>query len=197
MIRSMTRSSVLNKQDYRSMLAGNDGFDPSSFQLISTQILSGSASSVTFSSLPSTYSHLQIRYVVRQSTAGTIIPMLNFNGDTAANYAWHRLYGNGTTVNSDSSISTTQILALTGPGGSDTAGVFMPAIVDILDYRSTSKNKTVRYLTGAEMNNTARVMALTSGLWASTAAVSSLTLTALSGSFAIGSRFSIYGVKGV
>jgi len=175
-----------------SLSAGAAG----AFELISTQTLSSTATTISFSSLPSNYSHLQIRYSVRQSTTGTLLAMLNFNSDTGANYAWHRLYGNGSTVSSDATSSTTQILALTAPGGSDTTGVFMPAIVDILDYRSTAKNKTVRFLTGCETNNTARVVGLTSGLWASTAAVSSLTLTALSGSFAIGSRFSIYGVKG-
>lgn len=118
--------------------------------------------------------------------------MLTFNG-SGTGYAQHRMYGNGSTVASDNSTSTTQILAMTGPGGSDTTGIFMPQIIDILDYSQTSKNKTARIFTGAHMNNTASVVALTSGLWANTSAISSINLAALSGSYQVGSRFSLYG----
>lgn len=162
------------------------------FQLISTQVLGATATSVTFNSIPSTFRHLQIRSVIRQSTTGTMLSMLTFNG-SGTGYAWHRMYGTGSLVASDNSISTTQILAMPGPGGSDTSGIFMPQIIDVLDYGQTNKNKTVRTLTGAHMTNTQSVVALTSGLWANTAAVTSVNLAALSGSFAVGSRFSLYG----
>lgn len=163
------------------------------FQLISTQVLASTATSVTFSSIPSTFKHLQVRYVVRQSTTGTIATTWNFNGDSGANYAWHRMYGNGGSVGSDGTNAANQILSMTGPGGTDASGIFLVGIADILDYGSTAKNKTIRYATGSKNTSTTNFVALTSGLWTSTAAVTSMTLGALSGSFAIGSRFSLYG----
>ncbi len=165
------------------------------YELISTNVLTSATSSVTFSSIVSTYKHLQIRTTYRRADAGTMLAMLTFNG-SGTGYAWHRLYGSGTTVSSDNSTGTTQILTFGGPSSNDTSGIFMPSIYDVLDYASTSKTKTVRALTGTEMNSTADVVCLSSGLWNNTSAVSSLTIASLAGNFAIGSRFSLYGIKG-
>lgn len=165
------------------------------YELISTTVLGSATSSVTFSSIVSTYKHLQIRTTYRRADAGTMLAMLTFNG-SGTGYAWHRLYGTGSAVYSDATTSTTQILTFAGPSSNDTAGIFMPAIYDVLDYASTTKNTTVRAFTGAEMNSSPDVVMLSSGLWANTSAVTSLTLASLAGNFAIGSRFSLYGIKG-
>lgn len=178
------------------ILAASGGGAAGAYELISTTVLGAATSSVTFSSIVSTYKHLQIRTTYRRADAGTMLAMLTFNGDTGSNYSWHRLYGQGAAVYSDSSTSTTQILTHSGPSSSDTAGIFMPSVYDVLDYASTTKNKTVRAVTGAEMSSTADVIGLTSGLWVNTSAVTSLTLASLVGNFATGSRFSLYGIKG-
>jgi hypothetical protein len=101
------------------------------------------------------------------------------------------LYGDGSTAYSTASTSTTQI-----PGGFNQYTDFGGSIVDILDYANTSKNKTVRTLTGADRNGNG-LIGLRSGYWNSTAAVSSISIIATSGStgFAQYSSFALYGVK--
>ena len=87
---------TLNKSD--SFLNGNAAYKPTDYESIQTVNLTGSQSSITFSSIPGTYKHLQIRGVLRGDRANTgEIVGVQFNGDTtAANYASHRLIGDGT-----------------------------------------------------------------------------------------------------
>ena len=81
---------------------------PSSFESISTQTLSGSASSVTFSSIPSTYKHLQIRAIAQFSGGGVSYVPITFNGDTGLNYSYHWIYGNGSGTRSEEHTSELQ-----------------------------------------------------------------------------------------
>jgi hypothetical protein len=166
-------------------------------ELISTQILSGTASSVTFSSIPTgTYKHLQIRAVTAFNAAGVDGLIARFNGDSAANYSWHYVQGYNSSVSSSGGGAKTSIYA-GDIGSNSTANTFAAGIIDVLDAFSTTKNKTVRSLSGVSQTGLANTIALRSGAWFSTAAVSSLTLTSFSGgSFIVGSRFSLYGVIG-
>lgn len=178
------------------VLASSGGGAAGAYELISTTVLSSATASVSFSSIPSTYKHLQIRMVTRSSTNATTVAKITFNSTTTG-YAKHRLYGNGSSVFSDATTSTTSFTTVTGPGTSDSSGIYMPEIIDILDYASTVKNKTIRAFSGAEMSNTGDVIGLVSGLWQNTSAITSILFEGLSASsFAIGSRFSLYGVKG-
>jgi hypothetical protein len=181
------------------ILASSRNGGAGSFDLISTTILGSSAASVTFdvTGLGSTYKHLQIRAVTRFSS-GTNPMIMRFNSDsTYTNYRTHWLWGNGSSVSSD----TRQASGYTGMSvnqdaiGSDfTANVFGPSVIDILDPFSSSKNKTVRSLVGTP--GTYNNVRLQSGLWMNTAAVTSITLLDYgSSNFITGSRFSIYGVK--
>lgn len=159
-----------------------------------------SVSSITFAGIPSGYKHLQIRYISRCNRADVGDSLgIQFNGDTGSNYARHYIDGNNGVVYVGA--STSQTLSNSGyqAAGNTAANCFGAGIVDILDYTSTSKNKTIRFLGGVE-DNTASAGDITfrSGLWYATpAAITSITLLATSGTqnFVQYSQFALYGVK--
>jgi hypothetical protein len=167
------------------------------FELISTTIATGSSTSVTFSSIPATYTHLQLRVTNRgdYATTNDLLNLLTFNGDTAANYSWHHLYGDGTSAGGMNTASASAIRAGVFPGGSSTATVWSGGVLDILDYANANKYKTARMLVGSH-TTTGKNIKFVSGNWRNTAAITSLTLTTEIGNFTSGSRFSLYGIKG-
>jgi hypothetical protein len=153
------------------------------------------ASSVSFTNIPNTYTHLQIRAITRDTDAGGfgLTTTMNFNSDTGANYSWHWLYGNGSSAaaNSGSSATTTALGWTTGTGG--TANSFAGIVIDILDYANTNKNKTSRVLYGIDLNGSGGVW-LSSGSWRSTSAITSITFNQVA-NFTQYSQFALYGVK--
>ncbi len=158
--------------------------------LISTQVLSSGASSVTFSSIPSTYKHLQIRAAITDSSGAGIVQM-QYNSDTGSNYSWHYLAANGSSVTSYNGTTTTAMRNTLYYWGIQNA-IPTGLILDILDYSSTTKYKTSRAFSGAA-GTSANEMGIFSGLWQNTAAVSSIRLFT-GGTYNAGSRFSLYGV---
>jgi hypothetical protein len=140
---------------------------------------------------------LQVRAVVRESSAaaGYTNSELRFNGDTGSNYSWHYLAGYGSSVLSTDAPNQPNVrLQSFAPGDGSPSGVFGVGVIDILDFASTSKNKTVRALHGA-LTSTNTGIALTSGAWYNTGAVTSINFAIGSNSFLAGTRFSLYGVK--
>ena len=172
-----------------------------SFESIQTVTVgSGGASSAVFSSIPSTYKHLQIRLTARVTGATTDSNIVAyFNTDTTSgNYPQHVLYGTGSSpAGAGYSPSDSNLAIGRTPGASSTSGMFGVGIADILDYTNTNKNKTVRALSGQDQNGSGIVL-LNSGLWLSTAAISTITITAQSGNgnLAQYSSFALYGIKG-
>jgi hypothetical protein len=152
----------------------------------------GGQSSIDFTSIPSTYKHLQIRGMAT-FTSGTNAIVMQNNSDTGSNYMWHQLYGTGSTAGaSAASPSTTFQNVSVAPESGTVAGF----VVDILDYGNTSKYKTSRSLTGYD-NNGSGVIALRSGLWMNTNAITSLTLKYDTGAnFANNTKIALYGIKG-
>jgi hypothetical protein len=158
----------------------------------------GGASSITFSSIPATYRHLQIRYIARSDAAsGTLNLNMIHNSDTGANYSWHRIFGNGTTAGAGGGGSTTVEIVSQVPGATNASSIFGAGVIDILDYANTSKYKTSKTLGGYEENTGAgAAIQFFSGAWYSTTAVNSLTFTLSSSSnFVQYSQFALYGVK--
>jgi hypothetical protein len=178
--------------------AGAAVVDTAAYELISSTILGGTAASVTFSNLgdySSTYKHLQLRIVGRADGGGEESFYAQFNADTGANYASHRLVGNGSSVVSGATTSATSMSTLLFTGNSTTTTAWGGAVLDILDAYSTTKNKTIRSLSGVS-NDTPRI-GLSSGLWASTSSITSITIgRTAGGNMFAGSRFSLYGIKG-
>jgi hypothetical protein len=188
-----TGSSFTNLQKYNDFLAGNAAYNPSSFESIATVTVgAGGASSISFSSIPATYQHLQIRYFGRNTTDNNAAVYMTTNGDTGSNYSWHQVFGSGSSAGTQAFASQTYMSV---GQESSTSNVFDAHIVDLLDYANTNKNKTVRTLGGWEDNTQGRVF-LRSGLWMNTAAISSITLTPSSSNFAQYSSFALYGIKG-
>jgi hypothetical protein len=158
------------------------------YESIQTYTLSTSQASITFSGIPSTYKHLQIRLSAINTTAFGDIYM-QFNSDTGSNYKAHYLYGNGASALAGVLTQTSVYAGFISTGSNTGVG-----ITDILDYGNTNKNKTSRTLMGADRNGSGD-LALTSGLWLNTAAITSITLIPGTNLFAQYSSFALYGVK--
>jgi hypothetical protein len=166
----------------------------SSYEIISTAFGTGSSGVIDFTSIPQTYKHLQIRYTAKNSSTATQMN-ITMNGITSGVYIRHSLLGDGSTASfSNSSTSQTAIQLVESMANSTTANAVNAGVIDILDYSSTTKNKTIKALYGMADNLT-RVY-FSGGLYNQTTAVSSLTLTASANNFASLSRFSLYGIRG-
>lgn len=163
-----------------------------SYDLLETITVGTAVASVEFTNLNatygSTYKHLQVRIVALSGQANWA--SIRLNGDaTAANYRAHSLIGNGSTVSSAAWNGSTNGASIQILAGSTTPA---SSVIDILDAFSTSKNKTLRSLTGWIGND----LALTSGLYINTAAITEIRFRHDSSTFSSGTRISIYGIKG-
>ena len=158
---------------------------------------SGGAANVEFTSIATDWTHLQIRCIARTDRASTSDALkVTFNSDTGANYAYHQLYGQGTSVISGGGSSASQIYADRMSAASATASIFGAAVIDILDYANTNKYKTLRSLGGVDLNGSGE-MHLDSGLWQNTNAITSIKLVPNVGpNFVQYSHFALYGIKG-
>jgi hypothetical protein len=176
-----------------------------SFELIGTVALTANQAAVTFTGIPQQYKHLQIRAVTRNtSTAGGSTTnygangLIRFNGDaTAGNYRAHYMQGDGASASAgDYSTGNTgaYVLDMGGVWDTHTASAFEATIIDILDATSTSKNKTIRCLNGFVTGG--KRVSLSSAVWMSNAAVTSLTITQDGSAFKAGSAFYLYGLRG-
>jgi hypothetical protein len=165
--------------------------------IATTTVGSGGQSTITFSSIPSTFKHLQVRCLIRSvNAAGTDSTKMNFNSDTATNYSRHALFGDGSTAGS--AAATTAAFASLGdsPASTASANAFGVYVVDILDYANTDKYKTTRALGGYDLNGSGNID-LRSGSWRSTSAITSIVFVTSSGSnFAQYSSFALYGIEG-
>lgn len=161
--------------------------------------------SISFTSIPSTYKHLQVRWIARTSLSATTFAgvTIQFNGDTGSNYAYHRLYGAniaGTqAAYADSGATQTSAYVAGAAAANNLANEFAVGIIDILDYANTSKTKTVRGLWGGDDNTNGAygTIHLDSGLWNSTSAINRLDISlGTSQNYVTGSHFALYGIKG-
>lgn len=164
------------------------------FESIATATGTGSSGSITFSSIPSTYQHLQLRIngVANADTDQTA--EITFNSDSGSNYTSHRLTGNGSTVGAFGFTASSG----NKPYGWTYGGGTIPgvSIIDIHDYATTTKNKTIRIFSGWDSNGSGRVE-LQSSVWLNTNAISSITITnGNARNWTTSSTFALYGVKG-
>ena len=168
---------------------------PGSYDAVASVTLLSGTSQIDFLGIPSGYKHLQLRGITLGSTSPNTSLLTRFNGDNLSNYRYHGLEGNGN-VSTVSSYGSASVTALAAGYTGDTT---YPSsfICDILDYESTTKYKTVRAITGNTANSTGiRYIASISGLWLSTSAINSITIThGASINFNTYSQFSLYGVK--
>jgi len=177
-----------------SSISGN--LDPSAYFPIATTTLATSTASVTFSSIPTDYTHLQLRGIMRNTNQNSFVLRARFNSDTGSNYARHTLKGEGTTPSATAETTQTSIsFDDMSPVSGNTANVFGGIIWDILDYANTNKYKTSRTVGGFNPNGGGRIL-FDSALWQSTTAVSSISIFMASDNLAQYSSFTLYGIKG-
>lgn len=163
---------------------------------------SGGASSIEFTSIPGTYQHLQVRWIAQsdRATYATDNLWIRINGDTGSNYAHHELRGDGASAGSYGYASQTKQYVSGVIGTTQQASSFGAGVLDILDYASSSKNKTLRVLAGKDNNGTyagyGGYVQVASGLYFATpAAVSTVTLIAENGNWAQYSTAALYGIR--
>lgn len=167
------------------------------FESIATATGTGSSGTITFSSIPSTYQHLQIRGIARTTTTGTDNDIfLQFNGVSTTTYDYHYLRGNGTAASASGAINQTRMQVANVAGNGSAASIVGSFIIDIHDYASTTKNKTVRSISGHDQNGTDQNIFLFSGLSRNTAAVSSISIIVPTLNFTTASTFALFGIKG-
>jgi hypothetical protein len=151
---------------------------------IAWQSLSGTAATVTFSSIPGTYRDLIL--VVTGTGTNNHAVYAQFNGDTATNYNNVQMIGDGSTASS--SLQTSQTFVYAGRGNTTSVTT---NIVHILDYSTTDKHKTVL----SRANDSALYVMGITNRWASTAVITSMLIYPSLGSFNAGSTFALYGVS--
>lgn len=186
---------------YASQISGHLWAPSGAYDSIATTTVgAGGAASITFSSIPSTYTHLQIRGIGKWDTTANDISSIQWqlNGDTGSNYAYHYVRGSGSATSATGVASQTNAISSSSmpTNNSSYANMFGAVVFDLLDYTNTSKYKTIRTLSGVDTNGgTYGYINFSSGLWMNTSAVTSITVK-LDGSMAQYSQFALYGVKG-
>jgi hypothetical protein len=169
---------------------------PLTYESIATQTLGTATASVTFSSIPSTYTDLVLMISVRSTRTGDPqdFPSIRFNSDSATNYSRTSMQGTGATANSSRFSNESYLYGPFISTASAASGVFTPVIYNIQNYSNATTNKTVVWRSSQSENN---VMAGV-GLWrkapeAITSIAISLAATGLN--FAADSTFTLYGIK--
>jgi len=167
----------------------------SDYQLIATALLSSNGTAV-FSNIPQTYRHLQVRaatLVAGSSNGSGFEDSWAFNNDyNGSNYSTHQLRGNGSSVSTFYRSSGMFLQHASFTSGQPITNV---ATVDFINYRDTSRFKTVRLLGGVHGPNGSWIT-LSSGEWRSLAAITTIEYNYGGTALAAGSRISLYGVKG-
>lgn len=203
--------SIKNKTKSGSLLVGNEAFFPTDYESIATVTVgSTSQSSITFSSIPSTYKHLQIRFLAKTDRATYAhddfgIKLGNGSLDSGSNYSCHKIqseYVSGyTNVYASGAANTTMYFigsAISTAGN----GAFGVGIIDILDYADTNKYKTVRAISGGDCNGAVSGylpnIVFGSGSWRNTSSVNTISIYPSGGgsNFVQYSSFALYGIKG-
>ena len=158
---------------------------PTTYEPIESKILGVATASVTFSSVPATYTDLIL--VFNGTSASTQSMELRFNGDMATNYSATRLYGDGTSAVSDRS-STSDVMLVGNLYTSQTAN-----IIQVMNYANATTFKTVL----CRSNNAGAQVSARVGLWRKTPeAITTIFLRPAGGAnFSIGCEFTLYGIK--
>jgi hypothetical protein len=152
------------------------------YTALATVTLGSSASSVTFSSIPATYRDLIL--ICDALSDGAPVMNARFNSDSASNYSYVFMLGNGSTTSSGTATSTGFDIAVL-----DSSARQMVTL-QIMDYSATDKHKT-----GLSRRDRAGEMSLAqANRWANTNAITTMTLGLSSNNFAASSTFNLYGV---
>jgi len=162
------------------------------YTLISSNVLSSSAASVTFSSIPATYTDLVLRVSARGDNTGLLLEM-TLNSATST-YSNTLLLGDGATASSTRNTGQAYLRAgYVNPSGS-TASTFSSGEIYIPNYTSTT-NKAMSSLGMTENNATTAYIANYANLWQTSSAITSISLQVTGQNFVSGSSFYLYGIS--
>jgi hypothetical protein len=199
--RARTSSVAQGPSTRKTVLGGNDVILGGSYDAIGVvDVGAGGTSTISFTSIPGTYKHLQIRATLKtnRATFGNDGLYIKVNGATAS-YAQHYLLGDGASASASGGGGNSQILI--GWAGTNVVNSFAANVIDILDYANTNKYKTIRNLGGVDINGTVAgfggVVALHSGMhYANTNAITSMEFTSSNAAtFQQYSQIALYGIK--
>ena len=171
------------------------------FVALATQTVgAGGATSVTFSSIPQIYKHLQIRATARGTLAQPYDHIVfTINGATSGYYR-HLVLNDGVNVPESYNYASDNKLSFGYlAGNSTTANVFGGVVLDILDYTNTNKRKTVRSLNGYNQNSSGggqQYISISGGTYPSNSAITSIEIKSESANLAQYSHFALYGIQG-
>lgn len=166
------------------------------FIAIAKTVLTGSQATITFDSIPSTYTDLILLISARHDGAysgGGVGIKIN---SATSGYSGQRTYGNGTGTGSSYYASSNSIYFYGGgsSGGSDTASTFGNAEIYFPNYTASTKKITNQFGV-SENNGTIGYSEFDAGLYSGTSAISRLDISVSGSSFVSGSRFDLYGIK--
>jgi len=161
-------------------------------EAIATTYLEADASSVTFSSIPATYEHLQLRTTGRAASTSRSGQEIRFNGDTGSNYNWQRMQSYGSSTAAGIWTGSNYLHGPYGTGNDADSAEYAGNVVDILDYANTNKNTSMQYFSG--VFGTPDIF-FGGGVWDSTVAVNTILLYSASYTFVRGTSFTLYGIK--
>lgn len=167
------------------------------YELISTAITSGGQTTITFSVIPQTYKHLELRVSARGANSGATDAgnsAIRINSTTANLAYQHYLYGNNTANATYGQASSSMVFT---PASGAGAGIYSGHTMTINDYTSTTKTKTIRSVGGFMDTNSSGFVSLNGFIYNATTAVTSITfINTTAFGYAADSRFSLYGIKG-
>lgn len=181
---------------YASQISGHLWAPAGAYDALATINGDATATYYTFTGIPSGYKHLQVRILGRFTdaitTGGFIMRM---NGDTGNNYSYHYVQGDGSSAGASNGDNVSFAYPEGNiPGASMASNIYGVVIIDILDYASTNKTKTMRALAGYDANGSGN-LGLRSSAWYSTAAITSLTFGSSVYKLTTASQISLYGIK--
>jgi len=168
-----------------------------SYESIATTTVTSNVASISFTSIPATYTHLQVRLIARTNASALSRGVsVTFNSDTTSgNYSFHRIVAEDATAGAYGQ-SGLDYIVLSAAANSGTS-VYGVGILDILDYANTNKYKTSRIANGLERNSSSEsFVMLRSQVWANTNAITSITFSSAGADFVTYTQFALYGIKG-
>jgi hypothetical protein len=195
--RAKTSSIAQGPSTSKSFLANNPVILGGSYESIATVTVgSGGSASILFSSIPSTFKHLQIRGIGRSDRSGATLSntFLQINGNSTTPYT-HYLRGDGTSESASAfqdagGIGTGYISAVNAG-----TNMFNAQIIDILDYTNTNKYKTIRTLSGIDVNGSGIISLFSGADMTTTAAITSISLNISTYNWVQHSTFALYGIN--
>jgi len=171
-------------------------------EAIATQYLEAAVTSVTFSSIPSTYKHLQLKMSAKgdwSNVSTASYGAIRLNGDTGSNYGIFRFDANGSSPAFDTQVGNSEMyLTRFSSMGTPTVPVthYGTVVLDIFDYANTNTKTTCVSMSGVMANTALHMIQFGSGYWDNTAAVHTILIDQSGGSnFVRGSEFTLYGLK--